>query len=402
MKELGIYIHIPFCVQKCYYCDFVSYANKLEYEKKYIENLKFEIQAQKSLIEKYNITSIYIGGGTPSVLESKYINEILNEIKNINEINFENSEITIEINPGAVTLEKLEDYKKIGINRISIGLQAVQDEILKRIGRIHTWKEFCKTYQNVLDVGFENINVDLMIGLPEQTIQDVKESLEKVLEYSPKHISVYSLILEEGTKMEELIKKGIYKLPDEEIERMQYKYVKNTLELKGYDHYEISNFSQKGYHSKHNENCWKQKEYIGFGVAAHSYINKIRFSNTNKLDEYINYDKNDFDKFNIEKMIKKLDKDSILDFPIEFGNRIIYEKQNKNEEEKEYMLLGLRKIEGISILEFKQKFFENPIYLFRKELDKLVKEELIEIDLDNIKLTQKGLDFANIVWEEFV
>ena len=417
MKELGIYIHIPFCIQKCYYCDFISYANKLEYQKKYIDNLKYEIQAQKDILEKYHITTIYIGGGTPSVIDSKYIVEILDEIKKyMSEEDYRNAEITIEVNPGAVSIGKLIDYRNVGINRISIGLQATQDRILKKIGRIHTWEDFNKTYQDVIDVGFKNINVDLMIGLPELSISDIKESLDRVIGLSPKHISVYSLIVEENTKIEKFIETGKYTLPDEEQERMEYKYVKDYLELHDYEHYEISNFSKKDYHSRHNENCWKQKEYIGFGIAAHSYIDGIRFSNTEKLDNYIQYLKEDFFEFNISNLEKKakllrekdhkenkdLSNEFNDEFPIPFGIRKIHEIQNLESQKKEYMLLGLRMLDGVLISEFKKKFGDNPLYLFRKELAKLVDENLIEVDLDNIKLTRKGLDLANLVWEEFV
>ena len=417
MKELGIYIHIPFCIQKCYYCDFISFANKLEYQKKYIDNLKYEIQAQKNILEKSHITTIYIGGGTPSIIDSKYIVEVLNEIKKcMNVEDYRNAEITIEVNPGAVDIEKLKDYKNAGINRISIGLQSTQDRILKKIGRIHTWEDFNKTYQDVIDVGFENINVDLMIGLPELTINDIKESLDKVIKLSPKHISVYSLIVEENTKMEEFIESGKYILPDEEQERMEYRYVKDYLELNDYEHYEISNFSKKNYHSKHNENCWKQKEYIGFGIAAHSYIDGIRFSNTENLNNYIQFSEEDFSRFNIEnleEMVKLLQEKNHKEnensnyeldeeFPISFGIRKVHEIQNLDSQKKEYMLLGLRMLDGVLISEFKMKFGENPLYLFRKELAKLVDENLVKVDLDNIKLTRKGLDLANLVWEEFV
>lgn len=381
MKELGIYIHIPFCKQKCYYCDFISYANKEEKVKEYIESLQREIELESDGYkdEEYEITTIYIGGGTPSFIDALYIERIINTIKQNYKLH-ENPEITIEVNPGTINEEKIRKYKDIGINRISIGLQTTKDNLLKQIGRIHTYEEFLNCYQIVQKVGVDNINVDLMLGLPNQTLEDLKESLREVINLKPNHISLYSLILEENTVLEKQVSENELELPSEEIERKMYWETKKILEQNGYIHYEISNFSKKGYESKHNLNCWNQKEYLGFGVAAHSYIKNKRYCNTNNIEEYI----------------KNVQNGKIL------SNRTICEIQNKIEEQKEYMLLGLRKIQGIDIQEFKNKFIDNPIYIFHKELEKLVKEELIEVDLNQIKLTSKGLDFANLVWEEFV
>lgn len=385
-KELGIYIHIPFCKQKCYYCDFVSFSNKEEYIEKYVETVKREIDSYD--LSNYNITTIYIGGGTPSRIPSEKIQEILEIIKqeiSANQTKWEDIEITIELNPGTVDEEKIKKYKEIGINRLSIGLQSTNNKLLKEIGRIHTFEDFKNTYNLVKEVGFENINVDLMIGLPNQTISDVKDSLNEIIKLNPTHVSVYSLIVEENTKMEQLINNKELQLPDEELERQMYWYVKNILELNGYNHYEISNFAKKGKESKHNLNCWEQKEYIGLGLAAYSYLNGVRYGNTSNIEEYINVQ----DFFNRSELEAS-------------GIRIVDEVQSLEDKRKEYMLLGLRKIEGVSIQKFKEKFVENPIFLFRKELEKLVNEELIAIDGDCIRLTNKGLDLANIVWEEFV
>ena len=385
-KELGIYIHIPFCKQKCYYCDFVSFSNKEGYIEKYVETVKREIDSYD--LSNYNITTIYIGGGTPSRIPSEKIQEILEKIKqkiSENQTRWEDIEITIELNPGTVEEEKNKKYKEIGINRLSIGLQSTNNKLLKEIGRIHTFEDFKNTYNLVKKVGFENINVDLMIGLPNQTISDVKESLNEIIKLNPTHVSVYSLIVEENTKMEQLINNKELQLPDEELERQMYWYVKNILELNGYNHYEISNFAKKEKESKHNLNCWEQKEYIGLGLAAYSYLNGIRYGNTSDIEKYINVQ----DFFDISELEKS-------------GIRIVDEVQSLEDKRKEYMLLGLRKIEGVSIQKFKEKFVENPIFLFRKELEKLVNEELIAIDGDCIRLTNKGLDLANIVWEEFV
>ena len=385
-NELGIYIHIPFCIQKCYYCDFVSFVNKESYIKKYVQTLKNELDSYD--LSKYNITTIYIGGGTPSVVSSGEIKNILDKIREKikgNSTKWEDIEITIEVNPGTVDKQKLEDYIRFGINRLSIGLQSANNELLKEIGRIHTFEQFLTTYNLAREVGFENINVDLMIGLPKQRVEDIKNTLNKVIKLNPTHISVYSLIVEEGTRIEELLNSNKLKLPDEELERQMYWYVKNTLELNGYNHYEISNFSKQEKKSKHNMNCWEQKEYIGLGCAAYSYLNDIRYGNTNNIEKYL--DVQDF------KNKEELEKNKI---------RIIDEVQSLEDKEKEYMLLGLRKIEGVSIQRFKEKYVQNPIFLFKEELEKLVNEELLVIDGNYIRLTNKGLDLANIVWEEFV
>lgn len=378
-KEFGIYIHIPFCKRKCYYCDFISYQGKEELVEQYIESICLEIENWKNSINlnQYNITTIYIGGGTPSYIEPKHIAQIL---KCLDEFINKNIEITIEINPGTVINSKLEKYKDAGINRLSIGLQETHEELLNTIGRIHNYEEFLNTYNWARGAGFKNINIDLMIGLPNQAIQDIKENLEKVLKLKPEHISVYSLILEEGTNLEKQIEQGKLSLPDEDIERNMYWYVKNTLEKNGFNHYEISNFAKENKESKHNINCWNQQQYRGFGIAAHSYVEGLRFSNTTNLEEYIENSFNgDFRK-----------------------NIRVHERQNEESMKKEYMLLGLRKLEGISITEFKNRYKENPLFLYKRELKELVQEKLIIIGGDRIKLTNKGLDLANQVWEKFV
>lgn len=301
LNELGIYIHIPFCKQKCYYCDFVSYSNKCSEVKEYIESLKKEIEEFD--FSNYKVTSIYIGGGTPSYIDSIYIVEILSELKEklkCNLIEFKDIEITIEVNPGTVDTKKLNDYKKLGINRLSIGLQSTKNDILKKIGRIHTYQEFLEIYKLARETGFKNINIDLMIGIPGQKIGDLKNTLQDIIKLEPEHISVYSLIIEENTPIEKMLENGEIKLPDEDLERNMYWYVKNTLELNGYNHYEISNFAKLGKESRHNLNCWNQEEYIGFGVAAHSYLNGIRFSNTINVEEYIQHIENNRKEENIQ------------------------------------------------------------------------------------------------------
>ena len=388
MKNIGLYIHIPFCKKKCEYCDFISYEGKENLVEKYIECVKHElteigeqnrIDYENNLDDLVLVKTVYIGGGTPSFINSKYISELLNVIKN-SFILDNDVEITLEVNPGTADEYKLKEYKDSGINRLSIGLQETHDRILKNIGRIHTYENFLNTYNLARKIGFNNINVDLMLGLPGQTLLDLNESLDNVIKLNPEHISVYSLILEEGTPLYFKVSNHQVQLPDDELERKMYWKVKEKLQKAGYIHYEISNFAKLGYESKHNLSCWNQEEYIGVGVASHSYTNNVRYSVIENVEEYI----------------KNIDTDNEAD------NIIFHEKQNKDSKMQEYMLLGLRKIEGIKIQEFKNKFETDPIVLYKNELKKLKDEGLIKIDSNSIKLTNKGLDLANIVWEEFV
>lgn len=369
---LGLYIHIPFCVQKCKYCDFNSYKMIVNEKDRFLSDLKKEMALYKNKDRKIN--SIFFGGGTPSILNNNDMQFIMDEIKENFSID-EDAEISMECNPGTLTEDKLKFMRSIGVNRLSIGLQAVQENLLRYIGRIHNYEQFEKNYLEARKVGFKNINIDLMIGLPVQTLEDVQTDLKRIIELNPEHISVYSLIVEEGTRIEEKIKNKELYLPPEELERKMYWEVKKQLKKAGYVHYEISNFAKPGYESKHNLSCWNQEEYLGFGIAAHSYFNGERYSNTEDFDKYFEHQED---------------------------SKIIHEKQTQEDKQREFMLLGLRKIDGVKISDFKNKFIENPIYLYRESLNKLVTQGLIEIDIDSIKLTNRGIDLANLVWEEFV
>ena len=397
MKDIGLYIHIPFCKKKCNYCDFVSFANSEEKVEEYIncliceikevaENVKFQFQQKKG--DLVNVRSIYLGGGTPSYIDSKYIKQILNTIRNSYDFVMAGlidkqeqfPEITIEINPGTVTEEKLKDYKYSGVNRISIGMQATQNRLLTQLGRIHSYQEFKTTYLLARKIGFNNINIDFMIGLPNQTIENIKESLQKIKKLNPEHVSVYSLIVEENTILSKQIEEGTLKLPEENKEREMYWTVKNFLEENGYNHYEISNFAKPNRESRHNMDCWNQKEYFGFGVAAHSYVDNVRFSNITDLNSYIeNYKHNEPEK-----------------------NFVFHEKENYLDTMKEYLLLGFRKIKGVSKKDFENKF-QLPIEsIFKLELEELKEKGLILENEDTYYLSDKGIDFANLVFEKFV
>ena len=379
MKKLGIYIHIPFCKKKCEYCDFVSFSGIENMQEEYVKALIIDIKNSSKLVSDYKIDTIYFGGGTPSYIDSKYIVDILKIIKENYKV-LDDAEITIEVNPGTVDKKKLSDYKNAGINRLSIGLQSTHNRLLQLIGRVHNYDEFVSTYKLAREVGFENINVDLMLGLPTQSLDEIVSSVREIILLNSEHISLYSLILEEGTLLDEKVKKGELELTDEKLERHMYWRTKQLLEQAGYKHYEISNFAKETHESKHNMNCWNQNEYLGFGLAAHSYFDNKRFSRIINLKEYIkNIQENNFEK-----------------------NIVIEEEQDRESKAKEYMMLGFRKLEGISISEFERIFEINPLFYFRFEISKLEEEGLIEVDLDNISLTRKGLDFANLVFEEFV
>lgn len=379
MKELGFYLHIPFCKSKCIYCDFNSFAQKDDCIEPYIKAVKKEIEEYAKQNKDVLIKTIYIGGGTPSYIKEKYIKEIIETIRSNFEI-IPNAEITIEINPGTVNRRKLNTYYKSGINRLSIGLQSTNDKLLKQLGRVHDFEDFLETVRLANTIGFSNINADCMIGLPNQTIYDVEETLNVLINLRLTHISVYSLIVEPNTPLEKKINSGELKLPDEEIERYMYWFAKRKLEENGYLHYEISNFAKPLFRSKHNLDCWNQKEYKGFGVSASSYENGIRYTNISSIEKYVeNVQNGQFKK-----------------------NYIVEEKQDRETMMKEYMLLGLRKITGVSINQFRKKFGTIPIFKYNKEITKLTNEGLIESNGINIRLTKKGLDLANLVWEEFV
>lgn len=379
MKNIGIYIHIPFCKRKCFYCDFCSFETNANLYKEYVNCLIEEIKNSNVNNKEVLIKTMYIGGGTPSIIDEKYIELIISTLKD--KFNFDKKcEMTIEVNPGTANIDKLKKYKEIGINRLSIGLQTTNDRLLNLIGRIHNFSEFENVYDIAKSVGFKNVNVDLMIGLPTQTIDDVVESLDKIIKKNPEHISVYSLILEEGTKLEKMVKNRKIEVLEDELERDMYWTVKRTLEQNGYNHYEISNFAKSGFESKHNTDCWKQHEYLGFGLSAHSYFNDIRYSNIYDISKYISNIKNkDFEK-NVET------------------NEI----QDIKSKENEFIILGLRMLKGVNIDSFYKIFNENPTRMYAKQIEKLTNQGLIKIQNGNIKLTDKGIDFANIVWSEFI
>lgn len=376
MDKISLYIHIPFCAQKCLYCDFPSFARKDHLRKAYIEALNKEII---SLREKHNnleINTIFIGGGTPSVLEANELECLLKEVAKLNMA--KDIEYSMECNPGNLTEEKLEVMKKYGVNRISMGLQAKQDNLLKGLGRIHNYKTFKENFLLAKKVGFNNINVDLMFGLPNQSLNEWEETLREIISLEPAHISAYSLIIEEGTAFYNLYENDKLKLPTEEEERKMYHLAKKILEENGFNQYEISNYAKEGKECRHNLAYWNMDNWIGVGSAAASYINGKRIKNISNVEEYINSIKDKGEA--VEEIINN----------------------SKNDNMEEFMFMGLRKINGIDENEFKNRFSMNINDVYGEILNKYIGEGLLIRESGRIFLSEKGIEISNIIMADFL
>ncbi|MDK0625482.1 radical SAM family heme chaperone HemW [Clostridium perfringens] len=376
MDKISLYIHIPFCAQKCLYCDFPSFARKDHLRKAYIEALNKEII---SLREKHNnleINTIFIGGGTPSVLEADELECLLKEVAKLNMA--KDIEYSMECNPGNLTEEKLEVMKKYGVNRISMGLQAKQDNLLKGLGRIHNYKTFKENFLLAKKVGFNNINVDLMFGLPNQRLNEWEETLREIISLEPAHISAYSLIIEEGTAFYNLYENDKLKLPTEEEERKMYHLAKEILEENGFNQYEISNYAKEGKECRHNLAYWNMDNWIGVGSAAASYINGKRIKNISSVEEYINS----------------------INEKGEAVEEIINNSKNDNMEE--FMFMGLRKINGIDENEFKKRFSMNINDVYGEILNKYIDEGLLIRESGRIFLSEKGIEISNVIMADFL
>ena len=376
MDKISLYIHIPFCAQKCLYCDFPSFARKDHLRKAYIEALNKEII---SLREKHNnleINTIFIGGGTPSVLEADELECLLKEVAKLNMA--KDIEYSMECNPGNLTEEKLEVMKKYGVNRISMGLQAKQDNLLKGLGRIHNYKTFKENFLLAKKVGFNNINVDLMFGLPNQRLNEWEETLREIISLEPAHISAYSLIIEEGTAFYNLYENDKLKLPTEEEERKMYHLAKKILEENGFNQYEISNYAKEGKECRHNLAYWNMDNWIGVGSASASYIDGKRIKNISSVEKYINS----------------------INEKGEAVEEIINNSKNDNMEE--FMFMGLRKINGIDENEFKNRFSMNINDVYGEILNKYIGEGLLIRESGRIFLSEKGIEISNIIMADFL
>lgn len=374
-NKISIYIHIPFCESRCHYCDFCSSLLNRENVEKYFSYLEREINLYRNFLREKIIDTVFIGGGTPSSVDEKFIVRIL---KVLSDFEFsENPEITIESNPNSLSMEKAESYFSSGINRISIGAQSFNDKILKKIGRIHKLEDIFRAVENARAAGFTNINLDLMLALPSQKISDIEKSLVEIKNLDLSHISYYSLILEEGTRLYENHIKSPLDFPDELEDRKMYHYVVNGLEKIDLHQYEISNFSKIGFECRHNRTYWKLRDYISFGLSASSNIKNLRYRNFSDFKNYY----------------EALDKN---EKPIEFSETL-----SKNDRMNEFIMMGLRLNSGIDLGEFNKKFEEDFLKIYEREIENNIKLGLIEIKGNKIKLTEKGRDLSNQVELDF-
>ena len=367
MKKLGCYIHIPFCQKKCFYCDFCAYMNLEHRIDNYINNLikEIEIYQQKLCC---NIDSIYIGGGTPSYIDGKYIKEI---VKSLDKFNISQvKEFTIECNPNSISKDKLLLYKDLGINRISLGVQSFDDEVLKAIGRNHTADIALSDIDLIRSVGFDNLSFDLMLNLPKQDNKSVKNDFEMVRKISPEHISWYSLILEEGSRFYAMDKKGKLDLMEDDIEVEIFGEIVDQLSKIGLNRYEISNFAKKGYESYHNKKYWEGDGYLAFGMSGSGYISNVRYTNTRNFVHY-------------NQMIGQ------GKLPIEDKYFI-----SSEDREKEYIIFKLRETEGINLEEFKNKFDQDFLKKYKNEIEKFAGQDFFIID-QNFKFSQNGMNLSN-------
>ena len=403
MNGLEIYIHIPFCVKKCDYCDFLSAPADFETKEKYVEALINEIKLNKNKMSEYVVDTVFIGGGTPSLLEENQISKIMSVFRDNCNMS-ENPEITIECNPGTITESKLLEYKKSGINRISFGLQSANDEELKSIGRIHNYAGFLESYNLARKCGFDNINVDLMSALPGQTLKSYEATLNKVVRLEPEHISAYSLIVEENTLMYDRVKKaqikGINILPDEESERKMYYLTNNILRSNGYRKYEISNYSKPGKECKHNIGYWQRKEYLGFGIGAASLYKENRYNNISDINKYIEVLTNNIK----ENSINNVGNSSEVENQVNILNSIVKNLQQLTERDRmeEFMFLGLRMMEGVSMEKFEQYFGKTYMEVYGKVQKRMEDKRFLINDNGYVKLTEFGIDLSNYVMSEFL
>lgn len=379
---ISIYVHIPFCVRKCKYCDFLSFKADSAVEDAYIDALLKEIE--RTECKERLVRSIYIGGGTPSTLSGEKIGKILSKIKTKFNL-LPNCEISMECNPGTASYEKLSDYREAGVNRLSIGLQSCNDNELKLLGRIHTYDQFVETFNLARKAGFDNINIDLMSALPGQSVESYKNSLTKVVNLNPEHISAYSLIIEEGTEFAVLYGddtnvKNTEKLPNEDDERAMYYLTKEMLAANGYTRYEISNYSKEGYECRHNLVYWTGDDYISFGIGAASYVEGVRYSNTSDIECYIDHINND-DINGIHVDITPL---------------------STKDKMEEFMIVGLRLMKGVSSASFANLFGQDIEAVYGMQLNALIKNGLIRRTDMGFTLTERGIDVSNQVLEEFL
>lgn len=387
MKELEIYVHIPFCVRKCGYCDFLSAPASESVRSAYMDQLLKEIAAAGPAYRKYQVSSVFIGGGTPSVLLPAQIQRLCRQLQDSFSI-LQDAEVTIECNPGTLNEEKLRTYQSCGVNRLSMGLQSADASELRLLGRIHTYEQFMDQYQLARELGFKNINVDIISAIPGQKTSVYEQTLRKVIALEPEHISAYSLIIEEGTpfsdrygQAEQLRQKGKLQhlLPDEDEERRMYDLTKQMLQSAGYHRYEISNYALTGYECRHNQGYWLRKNYLGIGLGASSMIENIRFSNATDLNQYLELDMTEPDRA-----------------------VSTWEKLDVSAQMEEFMFLGLRMMRGVSAEKFQKQFSKTIEEVYGRVLVKQLKQNLIKRTDAGYCLTDYGIDVSNYVMAEYL
>lgn len=381
-KRLELYLHIPFCVKKCAYCDFLSAPADEAVKIQYVDALIKEIKLKAELYQAYSVSSLFIGGGTPSVLLGEDIFRLMGAIYNYFFIE-KNAEITIECNPGTLNPKKAAHYKSAGINRISLGLQSVRREELALLGRIHTYEQFLQSYDILRKAGFDNVNVDVMSGLPGQSLADWQDTLKKVVDLRPEHISAYSLIIEEGTLLYASFSEDEARrqagedprfLPDEETERIMYQWTHDYLSAHGYLHYEISNYARPGRACRHNIGYWRRENYLGLGLGSASLVENERFTNTSDLEEYLagSWEKRDCISL------------------------------SRREQMEEFMFLGLRMMEGILRKDFRDCFGVELEAVYGDTVTRLCRQGLLKQEAGRIFLTPEGISVSNYVMAEFI
>lgn len=376
-KTIGLYIHIPFCRQKCLYCDFPSWAGKEGQMQGYVDALTKEIRNRGKEYTDRQVVSVFFGGGTPTTLSVPMLEKLMQAVFANWDI-AEDAEITTEANPGTLDGEMADALRKMGFNRLSMGVQAWQNRLLKDLGRIHTMEAFQENYKAVREAGFENVNTDLMFALPKQTMADWQETVRNIVGLHPEHISAYSLILEEGTPFFDRYEKGELEPAAEELDREMYHWAVDYLAKMGYGQYEISNFAKKGRQSRHNRIYWQAEEYLGMGLGAHSYMDGERFHNRYDLQEYIDA--------NGEVSLLKEDVEVITE----------------EDALAEFMFLGLRLTEGVSFARFRERFGQEMKNIYGRQIEELVRDGLLNEDEIGVRLTARGVDISNVVFEKFL
>ncbi|NLB19506.1 MAG: oxygen-independent coproporphyrinogen III oxidase [Clostridium sp.] len=372
-KSYGLYIHIPFCAQKCYYCDFASYSDKNELVEEYLDVLAKEINLKT---KNKLFDTIFIGGGTPSFLSKEQLEVLGKTLKQVSKTS--DYEFTMECNPGNLTRGKALAIRDMGINRLSIGLQTSNDEILIEIGRIHTFRQFEENYHMLREMGFDNINVDLIYALPHETKAILEKTLSDITRLKPDHISCYSLIIEEFTPFHERLEKNTLNLPSEEVEREMHDMVICSLKGAGYDRYEISNYALDGKVCRHNIRYWEGRDYVGCGVSAHEYVDGVRDENHKTIEGYL----------------RLMDEN-------ESGSVRIH-KNTLEEDIEEYIFMGMRMVKGLSKKNFKERFQMDIDEKFKETIEKHTADGLLINTEDAIKFTEKGMEFSNHVLVDFL